>query len=151
VSAARSLGVPPPVAAQLPYSVAHPGWVEDPAMDAVLVDAGIGLVASFVLAGGTLTGKYTRGETGRATVDGQAPTEVAASPQAEALTALADEWGVTPASLAFAFTLGHPRLASVLFGATSPDQVRQNVASLEVFDALTPDQLERLGAVARLT
>ena len=148
VAAARALGVSLPVAAQLPFSVAHPGWVEDPAMEAVLADAGISLVASFVLAGGTLTGKYARGETGRATVDGRAPAEVAGNPQAEALGALAEEWGVSSASLAFSFALGHPRLASVLFGATSPGQVRENVASLEVFEQLSADQHARLRAVA---
>ena len=148
VAAARALGAPLPAAAQLPYSLAHVGWVEDPAMAAVLDDADIGLVASFVLAGGTLTGKYARGETGRATVAGRAPTDVAADARADALGALAQEWGVTASSLAFAFVLGHPRLASVLFGATSPEQVRQNVASLEVFERLIPAQLDQLRAIA---
>jgi len=41
VAAARELGVALPVAAQLPYSLLHPGWVADPAMDAVLADADI--------------------------------------------------------------------------------------------------------------
>ena len=30
------------------------------------------------------------------------------------------------ASLAFSFALAHPRLARILFGATSPEQVREN-------------------------
>ncbi len=144
VTAARSLGAPLPAAAQLPYSLAHRGWVEDPAMEAVLDDASAGLVASYVLAGGTLTGKYGRGETGRSTVDGRTPAEVGGDRQAGALVELAQEWGVTPTSLAFSFALSHPRLASVLFGATSPEQLRQNVASHEVFQALDLDQLERL-------
>jgi aryl-alcohol dehydrogenase-like predicted oxidoreductase len=148
VGAARSLGVPLPVAAQLPYSVAAPGWVDDQAMQAVLDDADIGLVASFVLAGGTLTGKYLRGEGGRATADGTSPEEVHGRHRAETLVALADGWGLTPTSLAFSFALAHPRLASVLFGATSPEQIRENVASLETFRALTADQLERLRQVA---
>ena len=148
VATARSLGAPLPVAAQLPYSLAQVGWVEDPAMAAVLDDADIGLVASFVLAGGTLTGKYARGETGRATEAGRTPADVATDARAGALGALAQEWDVTAASLAFAFVLGHPRLASVLFGATSPEQVRENVASLEVFERLTPAQRERLRALA---
>ena len=66
VQAARSLGVPLPAAAQLPYSLVRPDWVQDPMMEAVLSDADIGLVASYVLAGGTLTGKYLHGESGRA-------------------------------------------------------------------------------------
>jgi aryl-alcohol dehydrogenase-like predicted oxidoreductase len=148
VDAARRLGAPLPVAAQLPYSVLHPGWVDDPAMDAVLGDADIGLVASFVLAGGLLTGKYARGETGRATVDGRPPAEVGSDPRVDALVALAEAWAATPTQLAFSFALSHPRLASVLFGATSPAQVAENIASLGVFEALDGSQLAQLRAVA---
>src|SRR5258706_6200841 len=73
VQAARDQNVPLPAAAQLPYSLVRPDWVQDPAMEAVLADAGIGLVASYVLAGGTLTGKYLHGGAGRAVSDESAP------------------------------------------------------------------------------
>jgi aryl-alcohol dehydrogenase-like predicted oxidoreductase len=112
VQAARDLGVVLPVAAQLPYSLVRPDWVEDPAMEAVLADADIGLVASYVLAGGTLTGKYLQGGAGRASED-ENPAIVAGKQRAAALVGLASEWDLTPASLAFSFALSHPRLASV--------------------------------------
>jgi aryl-alcohol dehydrogenase-like predicted oxidoreductase len=148
VAVARATGVALPVAAQLPYSLALPGWVEDPAMQAVLDDAGIGLIASSVLAGGALTGKYLRGESGRATAGGRPAADVRGNDQARALAGLADEWDVTPASLAFSFVLAHPRLSSVLFGATGPQQVHDNVASLQVFHSLNADQLARLRDLA---
>lgn len=148
VTACRALDVPLPAAAQLPYSVAHPGWVEDPAMEAVLADANIGLVASFVLAGGTLTGKYADGATGRATTGGGIPDGVRSNPQAAALISLAQEWNVTPTSLAFSFVLSHPRLSSVLFGATSAEQLRENVAALAVFESLSAEQLDHLRLIA---
>ena len=147
VQAARSLGVLLPVAAQLPYSLVRPDWVQDPAMEAVLVDADIGLVASYVLAGGTLTGKYLQGGSGRAVAD-ENPAIVAGKQRAAALVELAGEWNVSPASLAFSFALSHPRLASILFGATSPEQLRENVSSLEVFMRLDDAQRERLGQLA---
>ena len=147
VDAARSLAVPLPAAAQLPYSLVRPDWVRDPLMEAVLADADIGLVASYVLAGGTLTGKYLLGESGRAASD-QTPAATAGKERAAAVVELAREWGVTPASLAFSFALGHPRLASVLFGATSPEQLRENVASLEVFRSLSDAQRRRLDDLA---
>jgi L-glyceraldehyde 3-phosphate reductase len=147
VQAARSLGVPLPAAAQLPYSLVRPDWVQDPVMEAVLADADIGLVASYVLAGGTLTGKYLHGESGRADTD-DTPAVVAGKERAAVVVELAREWSVTPASLAFSFALSHPRLASVLFGATSPEQLRQNVASLEVFNSLDADQRRRLDDLA---
>jgi aryl-alcohol dehydrogenase-like predicted oxidoreductase len=147
VQAARSLGVPLPAAAQLPYSLVRPDWVQDPMMEAALSDADIGLVASYVLAGGTLTGKYLHGESGRAQAD-DTPAAVSGKERAAAVVELAREWNVSPASLAFAFALSHPQLASVLFGATSPEQLRQNVASLEVFESLDDDQHRRLNALA---
>jgi aryl-alcohol dehydrogenase-like predicted oxidoreductase len=147
VGAARSLGVALPVAAQLPYSLVRADWVQDPAMEAVLADADIGLVASYVLAGGTLTGKYLQGETGRASADGT-PAIVAGKERAAVVVELAREWNVTPSSLAFSFALSHPRLASVLFGATTPEQLRENVASVEVFNSLDDDQRRRLQDLA---
>jgi aryl-alcohol dehydrogenase-like predicted oxidoreductase len=136
-----------PAAAQLPYSLVRADWVQDPVMEGVLADADIGLVASYVLAGGTLTGKYLRGETGRAEAD-ETPAAVTGKQRAAAVVELAREWGVTPASLAFSFALAHPRLASVLFGATSPEQLNQNIASLDVFHSLTDDQHRHLHELA---
>jgi len=147
VAAARSLGAPLPAAAQLPYSLVRADWVRDPAMEAVLADADIGLVASYVLAGGTLTGKYLSGESGRADRD-ESAAAVAGKRRAAALVDLAREWDVAPAALAFAFALDHPRLCSVLFGATRPEQVLENVDSLNVFNSLDKDQLARLEELA---
>ena len=147
VQAARSLGVPLPAAAQLPHSLVRPDWVRDPMMEAVLADADIGLVASYVLAGGTLTGKYLDGQSGRADAD-KNPAVVTGKQRAAAVVELAREWNVSPASLAFSFALSHPRLASVLFGATTPEQLRENVASLQVSDSLDEDQRRRLNALA---
>jgi aryl-alcohol dehydrogenase-like predicted oxidoreductase len=147
VQITRDLGVDLPVAAQLPYSLVRTDWVRDPAMEAILADAGIGLVASYVLAGGTLTGKYLDGGSGRATTDDSAPI-TAGKQRAAAVVDLAREWGVTPASIAFAFALSHPRLASVLFGATSPEQIVENVASLDVFGALDDGQRAQLEQLA---
>ena len=147
VRAARTLGVALPAAAQLPYSLVRPDWVQDPVMEGVLADADIGLVASYVLAGGTLTGKYLRGENGRAEAD-ETPAIVTGKQRAAAVVDLAREWGVTPASLAFSFALAHPRLASVLFGATSPEQIEDNIASLAVFGSLTAEQHGQLGELS---
>ena len=147
VQAARDLNAPLPVAAQLPYSLVRPDWVQDPAMEAVLADARIGLVASYVLAGGTLTGKYLDGGSGRAIAD-ETPAIVAGKHRAAALVDLAREWDVTPASLAFCFALSHPRLASVLFGATSPEQVYENVMSLEILMTLDDSQRAQLNQLA---
>ena len=63
---------------------------------------GIGLVASYVLAGGTLTGKYHRGESGRASEDGASPAG-AGHDVATSVVELAREWDVPPAHVAFGY------------------------------------------------
>jgi aryl-alcohol dehydrogenase-like predicted oxidoreductase len=45
---------------------------------------------------------------------------------------LAGELGHTPAALAIAFALANPAVATVLFGATSPEQLADNISALEV-------------------
>lgn len=138
VAASDDLGVARPCAAQLPYSLARPRWVEDPAMVAALGAGGLGLVASSALNGGTLSGKYLQGGSGRASDD---PGDV---DLARALVELGVEWGVQPAQLALAFVLDHPLLASLLFGATSPEQLASNVDAVAVHDSLDDGQLDRL-------
>jgi aryl-alcohol dehydrogenase-like predicted oxidoreductase len=51
--------------------------------------------------------------------------------------------GVSAAALAIAFALSNPAVTSALFGATSPSQIGENVAALDV----GPDVLDRLGSL----
>ena len=146
--AARELGVSPPCAAQLPYNLISRDWVEGPEMTAALRSCGAKVVASYVLAGGILSGKYAAPDaTGRMAGALDAPQWEAAARAAEQLRALATEIGTTPAVMAMAFALANPEVATVLFGATSPDQVRENVAAAAVAAALTEGQLARLRAI----
>jgi aryl-alcohol dehydrogenase-like predicted oxidoreductase len=140
-------GVPRPVAAQMACSLADHSQAGDPDMRAVLTRAGIGLVAAYVLAGGTLTGKYAGADaTGRAR-DDDSPVLARGKRLAPRLVELAGEWGIAPVHLAFAYALDHPNLASVLFGATSPDQVRTNVDAVEVHASLSREQLDTIQAL----
>jgi aryl-alcohol dehydrogenase-like predicted oxidoreductase len=110
VRAAEEQGVAPPCAAQLPYSVVHRDWVESEEMTAALE------------AGGS----------GRASAQLDDPRHEPAREMGRRLRELASELGASPAALAIAFALANPRVASVLFGATSPAQIAENVAALEV-------------------
>jgi aryl-alcohol dehydrogenase-like predicted oxidoreductase len=150
VRAAADLGVAPPCAIQLPYSLVRRDWVEDPAMTGVLDASGAGLIASFSLAGGVLSGKYLAGPvTGRAAGMLDDPRVAPAAAAARELASLAARLGTTPATLALAFPFTHPALASVLFGATSPEQIRANCAAASLLGRLGPDdvaELRRIGA-----
>jgi aryl-alcohol dehydrogenase-like predicted oxidoreductase len=132
VEAAGAQGVPAPCAAQLPYSLVRRDWVESEPMTAALESSGAGVVASFVMAGGVLTGKYDAGGSGRASGQLDDPRYGAPRELGRRLRELASEVGASPAALAIAFTLAHPAVTSVLFGATSPAQIAENVGALEV-------------------
>src|SRR5439155_9086698 len=122
---------------------------DDPEMIQAFERGPISLVASFVLAGGTLTGKYLRGQHGRAGED-ESPVSRAGKELAPKVVALAQQWDVPPSHVAFAYAFSHRHLASVLFGARTPEQLRENVAAYATFEALDARQLEAVRVLANL-
>ena len=60
----------------------------------------------------------------------------------EALTSLAQEWGVDLPTLALGGLAAQPTIGSVIAGARTPDQLRANVASI-----LWEPTLEQLAAL----
>ena len=95
-------------------------------------ELGVAYVPYFPLASGLLTGKYRRGEpapkgarlAGRRIDDEQFD-------RIEALTRFAEERGHTLLELAVAALASTPGIASVIAGATKPEQVRANAAAAE--------------------
>jgi aryl-alcohol dehydrogenase-like predicted oxidoreductase len=140
-------GAPYPIAAQMACSLAEHSQADDPAVLSALERGGIGLVAAYVLAGGTLTGKYAAGATGRAG-DDISPVAVRGKQISLRLATLAAEWDVHTAHLAFAYAFDHPHVATVLFGATSVDQVKANVAAITTYESLDETQRARITALA---
>jgi len=122
---ARERGLTRFVSAQNHYSL-----VERDVEDEVLPTCarlGIGMLPFFPLASGLLTGKYTRGET--ATEGRLAGREI---PEARwdrlaALQELATKSRIPLLSLAIGGLAAMPAVASVIAGATRPEQVRANV------------------------
>jgi aryl-alcohol dehydrogenase-like predicted oxidoreductase len=148
-SIAERGGVPGPCATQPPYSLVTRDVVEDPALERVAADRDIAIVASYALAGGVLTGKYARDpKSGRAAGQLGQPRYATGAAAGRQLAALAAELGRDPAQLALAFVLLNPMVTTLLFGATSPEQVASNIAALAVAAELTTDERARLGAVA---
>jgi aryl-alcohol dehydrogenase-like predicted oxidoreductase len=145
---AASLAIAPPCAAQLPYSLIRRSPVEDAAMTPALKVSGAGVVASFCLEGGVLTGKYLSGHAaGRAASTLNDPRVAPAMAAAENLADLADRLHTTAAALAIAFPLYNPAVTSVLFGATSAEQLRVNCAALSLTGRLAEDDIAQLRRV----
>jgi len=63
------------------------------------------------------------------------------------LSDLARNLGADGATLAIAFALMNPMVATVLFGATRPEQIRANVAALELAGRLDQDAIAALRAI----
>jgi aryl-alcohol dehydrogenase-like predicted oxidoreductase len=144
---AAELGMPGPCAAQLPYSLVRRDWVEDPAQVEALGDAGASVVSSYTLAGGTLTGKYAAGEGGRMEGSRDDPEWQHAVKTGEELRRFAADRGESPAALAFVFALANPIVCSVLFGATRPEQITQNLEAIELLERMDGEDLTALRAV----
>jgi aryl-alcohol dehydrogenase-like predicted oxidoreductase len=142
-SLAAELGMPGPCAAQLPYSLVRRDWVEDPAQVEALGAAGASVVSSYTLAGGTLTGKYASGG-GRMEGSRDDPAWRRAFKTGDELRAFASDRGESPAALAIAFALANPLVASVLFGATKPEQISQNLEAIELLNRLDGETLTQL-------
>ena len=121
---ARERGLARFVSAQNEYSL-----VERDAEDELLPACerlGIGVLPYFPLASGLLTGKYVRGEA--ATEGRLAGREIAAArfDRLEALQRYAGERGVSLLEVAIGGLAAMPAIASVIAGATRPEQVHAN-------------------------
>lgn len=122
-------------------------WVESEGLLDTLTEVGAGCIAFSPLAQGMLTDKYLDGvpEGSRASM---AP-EVAELLTDEALTHvralhdLASDRGQSLAQMALAWALRRPEVSSVLVGASSADQMRQNVAALSTLE-FTQDELDQI-------
>ena len=142
--AATEQGVQQPVAAQLPYSLVQRDWVESAEMGEALAASGAGVVASYSMLGGVLTGKYDSGGRGRSADQLDDPALAPALAVGRELRALAADVGESPAALAIAFALANPAVVSVLFGATSPAQIAENLTALDV-DSHLVERVEAIG------
>ena len=124
--------------------------------DAVLPDCertGMAFLPYFPLASGLLSGKYRAGEappegTRLAAMGDGAASQLSAErlAQVAALEALAQGEGHNVLELAFAWLLSRPAVASVIAGATKPEQVAANVAAGEWRPS--PEVLAQVDAIA---
>jgi len=129
----RDLGVPLLIH-QPSYSMFN-RWIEPELLD-VLGEEGIGCIAFSPLAQGLLTDRYLGGvpEGSRASRRGSLSTDQLSEQtmaKVRALNEIASRRGQTLAQLAIAWVLRDARVTSALIGASSVEQLEQNVASLD--------------------
>jgi aryl-alcohol dehydrogenase-like predicted oxidoreductase len=129
---ARAAGTEPFVSAQNHWSLLERG------VEAEVIPAarhfGLGVLPYFPLANGLLTGKVRRGQAAPkdsrlATREGYITDEKL--DRVEALISWAADHGLTVLDVAIGALAAQPGCASVIAGATSPEQVKANVAAAE--------------------
>jgi aryl-alcohol dehydrogenase-like predicted oxidoreductase len=146
----KHLGLHHFISCQEEYSLLARGL--DGEMMPMLESYGLGLIPFRPLADGLLTGKYERG------MPPPAGTRLATMARAaernftdenwvivERLAGFAAERGHTLLELAFSWLACRPAVASVIAGATRPDQVEENVRA--VAWALTPQEMQEIDAL----
>ncbi|AZM64017.1 MULTISPECIES: aldo/keto reductase [unclassified Streptomyces] len=122
-------------------------------------ELGLGTVLWSPLAGGVLTGKYSRkdlsapaagqGDSARKSFNlGLGAVTERELAIVDVVKEIAAEVGRTPAQVALAWTLHKPQVTAPIVGARTADQLQENLAALEV--ELTPSQMARLDEVSAI-
>ncbi|MBW0447335.1 NADP(H)-dependent aldo-keto reductase [bacterium M00.F.Ca.ET.228.01.1.1] len=149
--ASEKLGLPRIVSIQNPYSLLNRTY--EAGLSEFAHRDNIGLLAYSPLAFGWLTGKYEGGaRPAGARISLFERFQRYSKPQAIAATSryveLAKRHGLSPAQLALAFVNSRPFVTSNLIGATSLDQLKENIASVDV--KLPQDVLDEIDALHQL-
>jgi len=119
----------------------------------MLASEGVGLLVWSPLAGGLLSGKFSRGQPGaagsrRSQFDFPPVNRDRAFDCVDAMRPMAAARGVSVAQIALAWLLHQPQVTSVIIGAKRPEQLTDNLAAAQV--TLTADELAALDTASRL-
>ena len=141
----RELGTPLLIH-QPSYSLLN-RWIESELLD-VLEREGVGAIVFSPLAQGLLSDRYLEGISPDSRVQrgNYFSAELISEEnlaRVRALNEIAAARGQTLAQMAIAWTLRDPRVTSALLGASSVEQLEQNVASLQRLD-FAPDELAEI-------
>ncbi len=141
-----------PVVEQPQYNLLHRERVEQE-FARLYEDIGLGLTTWSPLASGLLTGKYLEGVPAgsRAELPGyewlrERLTDPDANAKVRPLAAVADELGCSLAQLSIAWCAANPRVSTVITGASSVEQLQENLSALEVLARLDEAVLGRIAA-----
>src|SRR5690348_11698037 len=119
----------------------------------LLLDQKVGLMVWSPLAGGFLSGKYSRNknpeDARRAKFDFPPINKEKAFDIIDVMEPIAQSKNVSVAQIALAWLLHQPTVTSVIIGAKNTEQLTQNLNAVDV--QLTEDELKQLDEVSKLT
>jgi len=147
-----------PIVEQPQYNLFHRHHLEKE-LAPVLKTCGLGTTIWSPLASGLLTGKYNQGipHGSRLEVEGlewlrahlTGPGTERKIEAVKRFAVLADKLGVPLPALAIAWCLRNPLVSTVIMGASRPEQLRENLKALELFERFTPSVLSEIDAISR--
>ncbi len=145
---ARELGLPRIVSIQNPYSLLNRSY--EVGLAEMSIREQCGLLAYSPLAFGVLTGKYEHGakpKGARLTLFErfQRYNTPKGREAASRYVDLARRCGLSPAQMALAFVNSRPFVTANIIGATTMEQLRENIASIEV--QLSQDALSEINSI----
>lgn len=150
VTLQRERGLVPYVSAQMYYSLVGRDIEEE--LVPLCEQVGIGILPWSPLAGGFLTGKYTgeqaAPEDRRATFDFPPVDRERGDAVIEIAREIAADHRASPAQVALAWLLAKPWVSSVIVGASTTEQLNENLAAGEV--DLAADEVTRLDEASAL-
>ncbi len=153
---ARKEHLIPPTMEQPQYNMFHRNHVEKEYVD-LYTKIGLGTTIWSPLASGLLTGKYNKGipENTRITLkdyewlrqkiegeEGQSKVK-----KIKKLMLIADKLGCSITQLAIAWCLKNPHVSSVITGASKPEQVVENMQSLEIVPKLSHAVMDNIETI----
>lgn len=129
---ARELNLPKVISIQNAYNLIN--RVFETALAEACYDTNIGLLAYSPLAFGTLTGKYLDPATSNGRIRlfagfGQRYNKTNTTEAVSAYVAIAQKYNLSPATLALAFVRQRWFVSSTIIGATTLEQLQENIAS----------------------
>ena len=148
IQAADSLGLPRPASVQNPYNLLNRTY--EVGLAEISWREHCGLLAYSPLGFGVLSGKYLNGARPKGARLTLFPDYTRySSTNAEAATAdyvaLAKEHNLDPAQMALAYVNSRPFLTSTIIGATTMEQLKSNIASIDLkLPASVPESIEAI-------
>ncbi|CAI2175743.1 11010_t:CDS:2 [Funneliformis geosporum] len=156
---ANKLNLIPPLAEQVQYNMFHRDRVESE-YEHLFNEHKMGAATWSPLASGLLTGKHNdqiaedsrMGLTDNAVMkrlrDGLLSEEGKAKiDKVKKLMPIADKIGATPAQLALAWCMKHPRVNTVITGASKPEQMKENLRAVYLKSKLTPEIMAEINDI----
>jgi voltage-dependent potassium channel beta subunit len=147
---AKALNCIPPIMEQPQYNLFHRQRVEVEYAP-LYKEYGLGITTWGPLAYGLLTGKYNDGIPADSRLGRQpawrSPDMAQRVAKVKQLAPLAKELNCTLAQLALAWCLTKPHVSSVIIGASSIEQLRENLQAIEVKKNLTHEIIARIESI----